>query len=518
MTVRYDFVIVGAGSAGCVLAARLTEDPGVKVLLLEAGGPDLDAAIQMPVAFPTLFKSHLDWGFQTVPQRHANDRGVHWPRGKVLGGSSSINAMIYIRGNPYDFDTWRDAYGCKGWGYADVLPYFLRAEDQQRGASEFHGAGGPLRVEDLRYKSPAVRAWVDAARAAGLPANRDFNGAAQDGVGFYQVTQRRGRRWSAVDAYLRPALTRPNLTVLTGAVATSLAVEHGRATGVRYLLHGSRHLATGGEVILSAGAIGSPHLLLLSGIGPAEDLRRHGIEVVLDAPEVGRGLQDHPNLAVSWKVPSKKAIWEGFSRTNAVLWEALGRGPIASNAAEAGGFVRTRPGLSAPDLQYHVVSSPFEDQGLTEPTTRELTVLITPLAVGSRGAVTLRSRDPRHRPAIDPGYLSDPADLDLFLHGIRQCRQIALHDPLAVLVEGDNLPDGALAEVEFIRARCATAYHPTSTLAMGSGNAPVDPELRLRGLDGVRVVDASVMPEVPRGNTNAPTIMIAERAADILSR
>jgi choline dehydrogenase len=520
-TDSYDYVIVGAGSAGCVLAARLTEDPGVTVLLLEAGPPDTADAIRMPIAFPTLFRSSHDWGLQTTPQHHADRRNVYWPRGRTLGGSSSTNAMIYIRCSPYDFDGWRDRFGCDGWGFRDLLPYFLKSEDQQRGASEHHATGGPLRVEDLRYKSPTVRAWVEAAKAAGLPANRDFNGESQDGVGFYQVTQRRGRRWSAADAYLRPALARPNLAVRTDAPATGVLVEGGRATGVRYRHGGVGHTVRARrEVILSAGAIGSPHLLLLSGIGPARHLKEHGVEVILDSPNVGRGLQDHPNVPVMWHIPGKKAIWEGFGRLNAVLWQLLGRGPLASNLAEAGGFVRTSPNAPAPDLQYHVVAAPYLDQGLRDPNTRTLSVLISPLRIVSRGSVGLLSADPAHKPAVDPAYLADESDMELFLRGIRQSREIAAQPPLADLVSAEAAPGDdcrTISELrEYIRATCATAHHPTSSLAMGSGDTAVDPHLRLRGLDGIRVVDASVLPEVPRGNTNAPVIALAERAADLI--
>ncbi|MCW2913929.1 MAG: Choline dehydrogenase [Actinomycetia bacterium] len=540
MDTAYDYVIVGAGSAGCVLAARLSEDPDVRVLLLEAGPPDDALEIRMPVGFTGLFKSRYDWGFETTPQEHAHGRRVYWAQGKTLGGSSSTNAMIYIRCNPYDFDTWRDVHGCEGWGYADVLPYFKKAEDQQRGESVFHGSGGPLRVEDLRYKHPLVRAWVEAARTTGLAANHDFNGSIQDGVGFYQVTQRRGRRWSAADAYLRPALRgsagrdeqrgsagrdehhRPgNLTVRTDALVTKVVVESGRAAGVRYRHNGAERTARAErEVILSGGAINSPQLLMLSGIGPADHLREHGIDVLVDAP-VGEGLQDHPNLAMMWHTPGTKGLWEGMTRANVALWQTLGRGPLSSNLAEGGGFVRSRDGLPAPDLQYHVVAAPFVRQGLGQPTIRTVSVLITPLVMASRGRVTLRSADPRWKPVMDPAYLSERADVDLFVHGVRQSREIAAQQPLARLIAGESAPGEQLtgdAELrEWIRANSGAAYHPTSTCAMGGAETAVcDPELRVRGVGGLRVVDASVLPEVPRGDTNAPTIMLAERAADLI--
>jgi choline dehydrogenase len=427
--------------------------------------------------------------------------------------------MIYIRGHRHDYDTWRDEYGCKGWGYADVLPYFRRAEDQQRGESEYHGVDGPLRVEDLRYKHPLTRSWVESAKAFGLPANNDFNGAEQDGVGHYQVTQRRGRRWSTADAYLRPALERPNLTVRTDALATKVLVENGRAVGVRYVSGGREEdeLAQR-EVILCGGAVNSPQLLMLSGLGPADHLRSLDIDVVADLPSVGTGLQDHPIVPVMWHTPQTKAIWEGVNLRNFMLWQSLGRGPYASNVAEAGGFVRTSSGLPAPDLQYHVLPTPYVGQGLSDAPERMITVFVTTVAVESRGSITLRSADPRWKPLIDPAYLSERADLEVLLAGVRQAREIAATRPFARLSGGESAPGEGIDVTDWIRHEVVTLYHPTSTCAMGGTDASVcDPELRVRGVDGLRVVDASVMPAVPRGNTNAPTIAIAERAADLIA-
>jgi choline dehydrogenase len=476
----YDYIVVGAGSAGCVLAARLTEDAGTNVLLLEAGPPDEAPELHIPVAVSSLFKGPYEWNFATTPQPAAADRSVYWPRGRTLGGSSSMNAMIYIRGHRHDYDTWRDKYGCIGWGYDDLLPYFLRAEDQQRGESDFHGAGGPLRVEDLRFKHPLSRAWVDAAHAYGLSANDDFNAAEQDGVGFYQVTQRRGRRWSTADGYLRPALDRPNLTVRTDALVTKVEVDGGRATGVRYLRDGREERATANEVILSGGAVASPQLLMLSGIGPADHLRELDIEVVLDAPEVGRGLQDHPTVTAMWHAPGTKAIWEGVNPRNFLLWQSLGRGPYASNVAEAGGFVRTVDGLPAPDLQYHVLATPYVDQGLSDPSRRLFSLLITAVAVASRGRITLRSADadPRWKPAIDAGYLTDEADLQVLVAGVRQAREISYAGKLAKLTAGEYAP-GEQVESEdalraWVRRDVVTLYHPTSSCAMGGDGLAAD--------------------------------------------
>jgi choline dehydrogenase len=526
----YDYVIVGAGSAGCVLAARLTENPSTQVLLLEAGPPDDADEIHIPAALNLLFKSTYDWDYTTVPQQRAAGRSIYWPRGRTLGGSSSINAMIYIRGSRYDYDTWRDEYGCEGWGYTDLFPYFLRAESNSRGASAYHGADGPLSVQDPKYKSAMTAAFVDAARQWGMEANDDFNGPRQDGAGFYQVTQRNGRRWSAADAYLHPAAGRPNLTVQTDALVTGVAIEAGRAVGVRYLLRGVEETARAeGEVILAAGAIGSPQLLMLSGIGPADHLAEHGIGVVADSPGVGANLSDHPIVTAMWHTPKATGLWEKAGPKNLARWRMMHSGPLTTNVAEAGGFSRTDPSLPAPDLQWHALPTPYQNFGLTDPSIRALSLLITLVAVGSRGRITLRSADPRHKPAIDPAYLSDSADIEPLVRGIRLARELAAAGPLAKICKGELAPgpdavtDSELTE--FVRRDITTIYHPVGTCAMGGDSrlaaskltSVVDTGLRVRGVDGLRVVDASVMPAVPRGNTNAPTIAIAERAADLIS-
>jgi choline dehydrogenase len=525
----YDYIIVGAGSAGCVLASRLSENPDAQVLLLEAGPPDDATEIHIPATISLLFKSAYDWDYQTIPQDRAGGRSVYWPRGKVLGGSSSINAMIYIRGSRHDYDAWRDEYGCEGWGYTDLLPYFIRAESNSRGASAYHGATGPLSVQDLRYKSDLTSAFVTAAKNCGQPANDDFNGAQQDGVGFYQVTQRGGRRWSAADAYLHPAMGRPNLTVHTDALVTGVVIEAGRATGVRYLRRGVEETAAAdSEVILCAGAIGSPQLLMLSGVGPGAHLHEHNIPVFADSPGVGGNLSDHPGVTVMWSAPRGRSLWEKGGPGNLARWQMTQRGPMTTNVAEAGGFVRTDPALEAPDIQWHVLPVPYENGGLADPVRRALSVIVTLVSVGSRGRVRLRSADPRHKPAIDPAYLSDSADIDPMVRGVEMVREFAACRPLARIAKSELAPGSGLraeADVrEWVRNDLTTLYHPVGTCAMGGDGrvaasrltSVVDTDLRVRGIEALRVVDASVMPTAPRGNTNAPTIAIAERAADLI--
>jgi choline dehydrogenase len=519
---EFDVVVVGAGSAGCALAGRLTEDPSIRVLLLEAGGSDKVLEVQIPAGCYKTWRTRLDWNYTTEPQSALGDRKLFWPRGKMLGGSSSMNAMIYVRGAAADYDEWAALTGDPSWSYEHVLPLFRRMEDNARGADRFHGVGGPLRVEDLRSPHPWTRAVIQSAVAAGYPRNDDFNGATQEGVGQYQVTQKRGRRWSAADAYLHPAEGRPNLTVRTGALTTRVLIEGGRATGVEYRSGGRVHTARATrEVVLSGGAINSPQLLMLSGVGPGDHLREVGVDVVHELPGVGAGLQDHPLVPVVWNVRSGKSLFRAESPSGYAQWFGARRGPLTSNLAESGLFTRSSPELSEPDLQYHFLPVKFWKQAEIDPDVDAFTAATVLVHVHSRGSVRLRSADPTWAPAIDAGYLTDERDLDALVSGVEKAREIASAGPLASVLADEWSPGGMVRGRDALRATVKdtleSLYHPVGSCRMGTDDqAVVDPQLRVHGLDGLRVVDASAMPTLVRGNTNAPTILLAERAADLI--
>jgi choline dehydrogenase len=512
---HHDYVIVGAGSAGCALAARLSEDSDVSVLLLEAGGPDSQPEIHIPAAFGSLLKTSLDWDLVSEPEPGLDGRRNYLPRGKMLGGSSSINAMIYIRGHRADFDEWRRIAGDQRWSYEAVLPYFRRSEDNERGESAYHGVGGPLAVSESRAMTPMVDSFVEAALQHGQAANPDFNGPEQEGFGRYQLTQRGGMRCSAAAAFLHPVMARENLTVLTGALAHRVILEGGRAVGVEYEQGGVVHTVRADtEVVVSAGAYLSPQLLLLSGIGPAAELALLGIEAVVDLP-VGHNLQDHLTVLFSW-LTDQESLMTALTPENVALLQEEGRGPLTSNIAEGGGFFRSRDDLAAPDLQIHAGPVMFHEEGLGAPTAHAIVAGPCLLAPTSRGTVSLRSTLPIAKPRIAHGYLSTGQDRDALLAGMRTTLEIAGQPALGGVITGDHLVPRSTSDadlLDYLQRRAHTIYHPVGTCAIG---AVVDSELRVMGVDGLRVVDASVMPTVPRGNTNAATIMIAERAADLI--
>ncbi len=516
-----DYVIVGAGSAGCVLANRLSEDPATSVLLLEAGGKDRHPNIKIPAAFPNQFGTKLDWDYATEPEPHVDGRSLYIPRGKSLGGSSSMNAMLYVRGRPLDYDLW-EKQGAAGWGWEEVLPYFLRSEDNARGASEFHGAGGELRVEDQRSPRPLGKRILEASAAAGIPRIDDYNGPEQDGVSMFQVTQRGGKRWSAADGFLRPALSRPNLEVITGVTVAAVELEGERAIGVRYRGRrgGERVARTGGEVILAAGAIGSPQILMLSGIGPPDHLRERGIAVAHDLPGVGQNLQDHPAVSMLWEVADERTLYGADKPRYLLEWLLRKTGPLTSSVAEVVAFVRTRPGLPAADIQFHIGAAYFEDHGNEEFDGHAMVigpVLVSPEA---RGSVWLRSADPAAKACILTNSLESPADVDSLVAGMQLAREIAASSPLKEVVARELKPGRDAVERDDLEAdlrrRLFLLYHPSGTCRMSDNpaGAVVDSQLRVHGLEGLRVVDASVFPVIPGGNTNAATIMVAEKASD----
>jgi choline dehydrogenase len=526
---QHDFIVIGAGSAGCVLANRLSENPRNRVLLLEAGGPDRDIWLHIPIGYyRTILHPRFNWGYETEPEAGLNGRKVPWPRGRVLGGSSSINGLVYIPGQREDFDHWRQL-GNPGWSFEDVLPYFKRSEDQGRGADELHGAGGPLAVSDLRKKHELIEAYIEACREIGIPHNDDFNGVSQEGVGYFQLTTRKGFRCSAAAAYLKPARRRSNLKVETDALVSTILFEDRRATGVAWRTGGvERRARAGREVVLSAGAIGSPQILQLSGVGPGEHLRAHGIDVVHDLPGVGANLQDHFQARSVYRCNRPitlndrvKNPWQKMLM--GLEWFLFRTGPLTIGAGQGCIFARTRPELATPDVQFHLILFSADRPGQPLHAFSGFTASVCQLRPESRGSVMIRSPDPAQHPVIFANYLTTETDRRCIVDGLHLARRLARTEALRPYIAeeiepgADNVTDQDM--LAHARARGSTIFHPTSTCTMGPGSDPiavVDHELRLHGIEGLWVADASIMPAVVSGNTNAACIMIGEKASDMI--
>jgi choline dehydrogenase len=521
-----DYLIVGAGSAGCVLANRLSEDPAKRVILLEAGSADTDPTLHVPGAIVrNVSNPRFNWGYNTQPQAHLDQRQLFWPRGRVVGGSSSINGMLYVRGSHSDYDRWSEG-GCEGWGFHDVLPYFIKAENSERGLSRFHGDDGPLRVSTGASRTPICTAFLDAAQHEGFAVNDDFNGEKQEGFGHFDCTIFKGRRWSSSTAYLKPVRHRKNLRIVTNALASRVLFSGGRAVGIEAIVDGKlQTLRVDAEVILSGGAINSPQLLMLSGIGPASHLRSHGIDVAVDAPEVGANLQDHIaykfHLACPLPVTAFKFLhpWHAFCAGLDYMFRR--KGVISHTVLPTGGFFRSAQGLTEPDSQIQLAIGLVPDYGRKLPDQHGFTVYVNQGRPSSRGDIRLASKDPTHHPHIDPKYLSEPSDMKVLLDSCERVRGILDDRALKPFISKELQPGievrTSLQMEAAIRQKAVSTYHPVGTCRMGADErSVVDCRLRVRGVTGLRVVDASVMPTLMNGNTNAPTIMIAERAAALI--
>ncbi len=522
----YDYIIVGAGAAGCAVAHRLSEDPDVNVLLLEAGGPDKNPLIHMPAGFTKLVGEKVNWCFKTAPQKHVNNREMHYPQGRTMGGSTSINAMIYIRGHRADYDHWRDI-GNAGWGYDDVLPYFKVSENNERLFDEYHGSGGPLNVAEQTQYNPLTKAFVRSAQEAGLAYNPDVNGAEQDGVTFYQVTQRNVRRESAATAFIKPIMDRKNLTVITKAQAIKIIVEGKKAVGIEYLRNGrsTETARANREVILSGGAVNSPRLMLLSGIGPGKELKALGIDVVHDLPGVGKNFQDHMDVYIAAEC-SQPVSYNGEDVgwrmiRNGIQYLTTKTGPVTACVAEAGCFIRSREDVVSPDIQIHCLPAYVVDHGRMRIKGHGVTINTCNLRPKSIGDVTLKSKDPGEAPAINPNFLADPYDIQVHLAGVRWGRKILASPSFQQYIKGEYLPgeDKQSDEelIEYMKKWSKTDYHPVGSCKMGDDKmAVVDTQLRVHGMEGLRVIDASIMPTLISGNTQAPSIMIGEKGAAIV--
>jgi len=527
MSKGYDYIIIGGGSAGCVLAARLSEMRDASVLLLEAGGRDWHPFYKMPAGFAKMTKGIGSWGWETVPQKHMQNRVLRFTQARVLGGGSTVNAQIYTRGHRLDYDEWRQL-GCEGWSYDDVLPYFRKSEDNDTYDKEYHGKGGPLGVSKPAAPLPICEAYFKAGQELGIPFNPDMAGETQDGLGYYQLTQRDARRSSASMAFLQPALSRPNLTLRTGAQVLRIVVEQGRATGVDLDDgKGGVETLTAGEVILSSGAIGSPRLLQLSGLGPADHLREVGVDVVLDQPEIGANLQDHLDLFTISECTGPHT-YDRFAKPHLSAMAGLQyiltrKGPVASSLFETGGFWYAEEGARSPDLQFHLGLGSGIEAGVEAMAHGGVTLNSAYLRPRSRGTVRLASNDPAAAPLLDPNYWSDPHDREMSLRGLKLVREILSQDALKPFVKREALPGSDIQSDEdvfnFACANAKTDHHPAGTCRMGADDRAVtDPRLRLNGVEGLRVVDASIMPRLVSANTNATTIMIAEKAADMIKQ
>lgn len=519
----HDVIVVGAGASGCVLASRLSEDPGTSVLLLEAGGPDRSPATHIPAAFSETFHTEVDWDLTTAPQAHVGGREFYWPRGKLVGGSTAINAMMWVRGNPADYDAWAEA-GCHGWSWDDVVPHFARAEDTERWSGPALGRGGPLQVREQRDPNPATRAWIAACEAIGIPRNPDPNARGNDGVALTQVTQRRGLRHSVASAYLpRSVRRRPNLEVVTGAMVDRVVVDGGRAVAVDLRIDGRERTAVARrEIVVAAGAVNTPQVLMLSGIGPADHLADLGIPVVVDAPGVGANLVDHLACGVVGRTDRTDTLATADHPANLARLVLSRRGPLTSNVAEAHAFIRTERGLSAPDVELIFAPATFIDHGQADVDGQGYTVGSVLLTPASRGTVRLRSTAPDDPAVIDPRYLSAPEDAPRLVAGLRRAQQLLQTEPLAELVTGPLVPERWLQRDDdwraHVEAYAQTLYHPAGTARMGSDDAAVvDPDLRVRGVTGLRVADVSVMPTPTTGHTMAPAVMIGEKAATLMA-